>query len=160
MAKNKILIPVDEAEFTLQIVPYLFRYLIPEENEVILLHITERPATPPVKLSAIANHTGTTDQTQASIQDRFTLEVLPYLQALRKAGFMVSTHVRFGNPTQAIEQFMQSEAVSLVVMTTASGADLVNSRGTVQHIMQQTTVPVMLYHAATEVGTRTPSQLN
>lgn len=39
MTKNIVLIPVERAEFSLQILPCIRRFLNPAENRLILLHV-------------------------------------------------------------------------------------------------------------------------
>ena len=41
---NKVLIPIDEAEFGLHVLPYVTRLLEPDKNELILLHVAPVPS--------------------------------------------------------------------------------------------------------------------
>lgn len=42
MPKNKVLIPLDGSPFSLQILPYVQRFLNATENELILLYCSKR----------------------------------------------------------------------------------------------------------------------
>lgn len=148
MTKNKVLIPLDEADFTLQIVPCLFQYLTPEENEVALLYVAE-PAASPI---AVGVTLPTTAPIESDNQTSFDQEVQPYVRAFQHAGFAVSTAVRIGEPLQEILKYIQAEAVSLVAMSTCESDDRrakakpSQAGRTAYQMLQATHVPVMLVH--------------
>jgi nucleotide-binding universal stress UspA family protein len=146
MTRNKVLIPLDEADFTLQIIPSLFQYLSPEENEVALLYV----AKPEVKRAAPTS--GPVDQVHFSSKTKFEREVQPYVRAFQHAGFAVSTDIRFGEPLQEIRKFIEAESINLVAMAMRdfapdrAGSQRIPRDHTAYQMVQEATVPVMLYH--------------
>lgn len=148
MPKNKVLLPINEDEFTLQIIPYVFRYLAPEENDLIFLYVggrrTEHASYQPQSQASMFYGS----RGSAEVQGSFSDEVQPYTHALQQAGFRVTTKIAFGQSTEAIEQYIQSEAINLVVMATVSQStpSLLPSTRLAQQVVQHTTIPIMLYH--------------
>jgi len=147
MPKNKVLIPIDGSQFSLQILPYVARFLRPEENELILLGVAEEPQMVAIEGPGSENLTIYVDQAEASIQANFDDEMLPYRRMLEKDGFTVSTRVRFGDPIPEIEQCIEAEAIDLVAMTThgRTGLSRILFGSVALHVLQHATVPVLLY---------------
>lgn len=147
MPKNKVLIPIDGSQFSLQILPYVARFLRPEENELILLGVAEEPQMVAIEGPGSENLTIYVDQAEASIQTNFYDEMLPYTRMLEKDGFTVSTRVRFGDPIPEIEQCIEAEAIDLVAMTThgRTGLSRILFGSVALHVLQHATVPVLLY---------------
>jgi len=147
MTKNKVLIPIDGSQFSLQILPYVTRFLKPEENELILLGVAEEPKMVEIEGPGSENLTVYVDQAEASIRVNFADEMLPYVRMLEKDGFTVCTQVRFGDPIPEIEQCIEAEAIDLVAMTThgRTGLSRIMFGSVALHVLQHATVPVLLY---------------
>ncbi len=76
MTKNKVLIPIDGSQFSLQILPYVTRFLKAEENELILLGVAEEPKMVEIEGPGSENLTVYVDQAEASIRVNFADEML------------------------------------------------------------------------------------
>jgi len=147
MTKNKVLIPIDGSQFSLQILPYVTRFLKAEENELILLGVAEEPKMVEIEGPGAENLTVYVDQAEASIRVNFADEMLPYVRMLEKDGFTVCTQVRFGDPIPEIEQCIEAEAIDLVAMTThgRTGLSRIMFGSVALHVLQHASVPVLLY---------------
>lgn len=147
MTKNKVLIPIDGSQFSLQILPYVTRFLKSEENELILLGVAEEPKMVEIEGPGAENLTVYVDQAEASIRVNFADEMLPYVRMLEKDGFTVCTQVRFGDPIPEIEQCIEAEAIDLVAMTThgRTGLRRIMFGSVALHVLQHASVPVLLY---------------
>ena len=147
MTKNKVLIPIDGSQFSLQILPYVTRFLKAEENELILLGVAEEPKMVEIEGPGSEDLTVYVDQAEASIRVNFADEMLPYVRMLEKDGFTVCTQVRFGDPIPEIEQCIEAEAIDLVAMTThgRTGLRRIMFGSVALHVLQHATVPVLLY---------------
>ena len=141
MTKNKVLIPLDETEFTLQIVPYVFRYLAPEENELILLYLADRSSESSTDQAQRRSPLIHEDRSEASVRARFSQEIRPYTQALQRAGYAVSTQVDFRKPALVMQHWTQKERIDLVALATGEEPD----NGACQ-VLQQAHVPIMRFH--------------
>jgi nucleotide-binding universal stress UspA family protein len=144
---NKVLIPIDGSEFSLQILGYVTRFLSPSDTHLTLLYVAEEPHVVQIERPGFEDLTIYVDEAEASIRVNFVDDMLPHVRALEKAGFTVSTQVRFGNPIPEIEQYIEEEAIDLVAMTThgRTGLSRVMYGSVAQHILQHATVPVLLY---------------
>jgi nucleotide-binding universal stress UspA family protein len=155
MRNNKILIPVDGSDFSLQVIPYAKRFLRPEESEIVLLYVTEQPGL--VELGPPGNPELTiyADQEAASIEAGFVSAMQPQIRYLTQAGFAVTTAVRFGEPTFEIERFINEEQIDLVVMATHGRTGLARMLlGSVaQHVVNHAAVPVLLYRTFGQTAT-------
>lgn len=142
MPKNKVLIPLDETEFTLQIVPYVFRYLAPEENELFLLYFPKQQIASTSEQAWQHSPLVSEERSEASVRTRFSQEIRPYIQAFQRAGYVVSTRVDFRKPTLAIKQWLQKEHIDLVALATGEEPE-----DTTQQILGEVHVPVMHFHS-------------
>lgn len=149
---NKVLIPVDGSDFSLQILPYVTRFLRPHETNIVLLYVSEPPSM--VQLGEPDNPDLTiyADQEAASIEAGFVSSMQMHIRYLTHTGFTVTTAVRFGDPATEIEQFIKDEKVDLVAMTThgRTGLARVLLGSVAQHIINRAAVPVLLYRSLTQ----------
>lgn len=141
MTKNKVLIPLDETEFTLQIVPYVFRYLAPEENELILLYLADQSSEAAVGQAPRRSRLVQEDRSEASVRARFSQEIRPYTQAFQRAGYAVSTQVDFRKPALVMQHWVQKEHIDLVALATDEKPDNVACQ-----VLKQAHVPIMRFH--------------
>ena len=144
---NKVLIPIDGSKFSLQILGYVRRFLPPSATDLTLLYVTEEPRMVAIEQPGSEDLTIYVDEAEASIRANFVDGMLPHVRALEKAGFTVSTQVRFGNPIPEIENWIKEEEIDLVAMTThgRTGLSRMMYGSVAQHILQHATVPVLLY---------------
>jgi len=152
MTKNKVLIPIDGSQFSLQVLNHVTRFLSPAENELILLYVAEEPGVVEVEQVGLDELTIYVDQAEASIRSSFADGMLPQVRALEKVGFTVSTNVRFGHPIDEIEKCIEAEAIDLVAMTThgRTGLSRVMYGSVAEHVLRHATVPVLLYRTFSE----------
>ncbi len=146
---NKVLIPIDGSEFSLQILGYVTRFLSPSTTHLILLYVAEEPQLVEIEEPGFDDLTIYVDEAEASIRTNFADDMLPHVRALEKAGFTVSMQARFGDPVPEIEKYIEEEAIDLVAMTThgRTGLSRMVVGSVAQHVLQHATVPVMLYRA-------------
>jgi nucleotide-binding universal stress UspA family protein len=145
---QKVLIPVDGSDQSLQVLPAVLRLLPPARTELILFHVTalnmERLDKPePTAPTPAVNHV------IASVETAFRAAMQPQVQELNAAGFAVQTVVRFGDPTAEIERYLAEAQIDLVAMTTHGRTGLARALlGSVaQHLINHAAVPVLLMRA-------------
>lgn len=149
MTTNKVLIPVDGSEFSLQVVPTLMHFLKPGTTEFVLLHVepkqhlvqAEQPGFEPIVIYV--------DQAEASARAEFDLAMAAQVQRLEEAGYRASTTVRFGEPAQEIERYIANEQVDMVAMTThgRTGLQRVLYGSVAEHLLHHSAVPIFLYRS-------------
>lgn len=146
---NKILIPVDGSDFSLEVAPYIIRFLNPQDTEIVLLHVAAEPTVIEVGEPGDPELTVYVDQEEASIESGFTTAMQPHVRQLTRAGFAVKTAVRYGEPTYEIERFIEDEHIDMVAMAThgRTGLARVLLGSVAQHIVNHAAVPVMLHRA-------------
>src|SRR3954451_11297882 len=106
MTKSKVLVPIDGSPFSLQIFPYVQRFLKAAENELILFYVAEEPQFVQLDQPGSDDLTIYVDQSEAALRSNFQDEMLPYVHKLQESGFTVSTEVRFGQPITQIEHLI------------------------------------------------------
>lgn len=149
MKTQKVLIPIDGSDFSLQVVPRVTELLDPTHTELILLHVMVEPEV--VELEpGNPEMTLYVDQQETGLKANFADEMLPQVRALQSAGFTVNTAVRFGTPASQIEQYIEHEGVDMVAMTTHGRTGLVRLLlGSVaEHVLHHARVPILLYRPA------------
>jgi nucleotide-binding universal stress UspA family protein len=147
MKANRVLIPVDGSQFSLQVLPYVIRLLEPAKTELILMRVAPWPKM--LDFGEPIDHmTIYPDQREESIEANFYSEMLPHIAELAKAGFSVSTALCFGDPAQQIEYFVSTEMIDMVAMSTHGRTGLARMvLGSVaQHVLHHAAVPVLLFH--------------
>jgi nucleotide-binding universal stress UspA family protein len=153
MKTNKVLVPIDGSEYSLQVLSSVRRFLAPEKTEVILLHVAEVPKT-----VRVAGDNGGidnddlviyADQEAASIDAAFQTSMIPHLRELTKAGFQARAITSFGDPMTEIERVIDKEQIDLVIMAThgRTGLARILLGSVAQHILNHASVPVMLYRS-------------
>ncbi|HXF60117.1 MAG TPA: universal stress protein [Caldilineaceae bacterium] len=144
MVTNRVLIPVDGSAFSLQVLPYVTRFLPPEENELILFYVAPTPNAVFVGGEVFIY----ADQEAASVEAEFRTMIQPYVLRLREAGYAVTPVIRFGDPVVEIERFIAQEHIDLLAMTThgRTGLSRVLLGSVAQHLISEVNIPVLLYH--------------
>jgi nucleotide-binding universal stress UspA family protein len=150
MQVNKVLIPVSDSEFSLNVLPHLTRLLEPEKNQLYLLHVAPNPTGVKVDEQMVIY----ADQEAASLQAESRAALEPYVQSLEEMGFQVTPAVSFGDPAREIEHFVAEKEIDLVAMTTHGRKGLARViRGSVaQHVATHVDIPVLLYRVFQEEG--------
>ena len=136
MPRTKVLIALDGSAWSRQILTPIRRLLPPADHELLLLRVAELPAgivgAPPRPVSP--NWMGTMYEsrrdleytlhpiyaTQQELNERATLDMtlLPDQQLLQRAGYSVTSLVRFGDPAVEIANLARSAKVDMVAMAT------------------------------------------
>lgn len=151
MTTSKVLIPIDGSDFSLQVLPQVMRFLKPGETELVLLRVEPEQSTSQAEEPGFEPITVYADQAEASLRAEFEREMLPQLHHLQAAGYQTAAEVRFGEPTQEIEQFIADENVDMVAMTThgRTGLRRMLYGSVAEHVLHHSAVPVFLYRSFT-----------
>lgn len=148
MTKNNILIPVEGAAFSLQILPCLRRFLNPAENRLILLHIEQEPATMHINQPGPDHIDIYVDESEAALRTLFADQLLTTVRALEQLGFEVTTAVEFGKPLAEIQRYINERQVDLVAMAThgRKGLDRILHGSVAEQILHHVDIPLLLFH--------------
>src|SRR4051812_48709949 len=142
MKKNKVLIPLDDSEFSMSVLPHVTNLLAPDRNELFLLHVA------PQQNSTIVNDELVVyaDEEAESIKEQNRETVEPLIHSLEKLGYQVSPEVAFGDPAKEIERFVEDKDIDLVAMTThgREGLSRLLHGSVAQHILHHLYVPILL----------------
>jgi nucleotide-binding universal stress UspA family protein len=154
MSTNKVLIPVDGSDFSLQVVPQIMHFLKPGTAEFVLLHVEPEQHTVQAEEPGFEPITVYADQAETSLRAEFDHNMAPQIRMLAEAGYPASTAVRFGEPTWEIEQFIANEKVDMVAMTTHGRTGLRRAiYGSVaEHVLHHSPAPVFLYRSFDHQG--------
>lgn len=155
MKKNNVLIPVDGADFSLQVLPYLRRFLNPAENRLILLHVEREPEPVHIHQPGFEDIDIYVDESEAALRNSFADELLPTIRALEKISFEVITDVEFGTPIAELESYIAQHEVDLVAMAThgRTGLNRIIRGSVAEHLLHHVDVPVLLFHPVKEYAT-------
>ncbi|MEZ4736169.1 MAG: universal stress protein [Caldilineaceae bacterium] len=156
MNKNNVLIPVDGAAFSLQILPCIRRFLNPSENHLILLRVEPEPEAIHIHQAGFGDIDIYVDETEASLRSNFADELLPTVRALKELGFTVTTKVEFGEPISELEAYIAGQAVDLVAMTTHGrmGLNRILHGSIAEHLLHHVDVPILLLHPLSQQRNR------
>ena len=143
--KNKVLILLDGSEFRQQILPHVQRFIRPEDNELILFRVGERPqyfyaSTEPIFIDIFD------EEAEATLTTQIRDEMLATKQMLEDVGYEVRREVRVGSVAKEVEHFIQLAEIDLVAMTThgRTGFSKLLYGSIAEHIVHHVTIPVML----------------
>lgn len=148
MTKNTVLIPVAGAEFSLQVLPCLRRFLNPTENRLLLLHVEAEPEVFHFHEPGMEAIDIYVDESEDALRVAFADQSLLTVRELEKMGFEVKTDVVFGQPIPQIEEYIAREKVNLVAMVThgRTGIDRILHGSVAEHLLHHTNVPLLLVH--------------
>ena len=147
MTKNSVLIPVERAEFSLQILPCIRRFLSPAENRLILLHVEPEQEAIHIQSSGTEAINIYVDESEAALRTWFADLSLLTVRELEKLGFDVKTDVAFGRPIPAIEKYIVDHGIELVAMAThgRTGLDRLMHGSVAEHILHHVDIPLLLF---------------
>jgi nucleotide-binding universal stress UspA family protein len=151
---SKVLIPIDDAAFSRQVLTQVTNLLEPSHHELIFLRVAPEPSMVEFGEPGDPDLTIYVDQQEVSLAAEFASEMLPHRQALQNAGFHVFTTMRFGDPANEIERFVDEQDIDLVAMTThgRTGLDRLVFGSVAEHVLHHTEVPVLLYRSTSKVS--------
>jgi len=148
MTKNTVLIPVAGAEFSLQVLPCLRRFLNPTENRLLLLHVETEPEVFHFHEPGMEAIDIYVDESEDALRVAFADQSLLTVRELEQMGFEVKTDVVFGQPIPRLEEYIAREQVNLVAMVThgRTGIDRILHGSVAEHLLHHTNVPLLLVH--------------
>jgi nucleotide-binding universal stress UspA family protein len=167
MAGHTVLIPTDGTAFARQIYPFVIKFLPPTDNTIMLLRVgdppeghTGQPARVVSEGSQTLGYESVHDieesihpiyasQERDSAEAEFQRALREDVHMLESAGYTVSSHVRFGDPGDAIVAFVKAHEVDMVAITThwRRGLDRLIYGSVAQHVARYLDIPVMMVHA-------------
>src|SRR5688572_10280003 len=103
MKMNKVLIPLDDSEFSLGVLPHVTNLLEPDRNELYLLHVMPKPNSIVVNDEIFVY----ADQEAESLKVKNREKIDPLIHSLEELGYHVSPQVAFGDPAKQIEYFVE-----------------------------------------------------
>ena len=137
MTKLRILVPHDGSAFCRQIYPYLLKFFPPEQAELVLLRVGERPVagtitqTPrPVSLdvtvtayassqeATLALHPIYASQEWESSESLLRSTLVGDVHQLKEAGYTVTVEVRLGECADEIVRYALHDSVDAIAMAT------------------------------------------
>lgn len=166
MSTNKILIALNQSEFSQQVLPSVERLFPPDGNQLILYFVTRPPAAagfgepdlsagyPPLRGDKPVQqtlHPIYESQQRDSIKAHVRTELMPVTSRLREAGYEVEVKVGFSNnPDDSIARYVVECGASLVAMTTRArvGVTRFFFRNIADSVVVRAGVPVLLVNPA------------
>ena len=148
MSKKKVLIPISDPQFSLQVLPHLQNFLDPEESELLLLHVEKEPQSIHIERPLMGSVDIYRDEAEYALRVNFADEMKPVIDQLQNEGFDVTTDVLFGKPAQAIEEHLAYVPVDMVAITThgRTGLEKLMAGSVAEHILHHTHIPVLIFH--------------
>lgn len=164
MSPHKVVIPVDGSMLSRQILPQVERLLKPSEHELILLRVAAHPTgivgapprpvaigwSEPLYVSSqdaeLARHPTYASQTIDNIRSEVEQELFSEIHHLQQLGFTVSLSVCFGDPAEAIADFVEQEGADMVAMAThgRSGLPRLLMGSVADELLHRLSVPMMV----------------
>lgn len=149
MTKNRVLILLDGSKFRERILPYVRRFLRPEDTHLILTRVADLPQSiyyveGPIFVSV------DDEQSEATLSTQLREELLATKVLLEEAGYTVSREVRFGSAPLEIERFIKESSIDLVAMTTyaRTGLSKLLYGSIAEHLIRTVKIPIMVLHPA------------
>jgi len=164
MTVNKILIPLNQSELSLKIVPSVEKLFAPGDVELVLFYVTKppgsagfggpdlgagytpRPGDESVKPTL---HPIYESQQEDSISAHVKAELGPLVSRLEAAGYPVEIKVSFNkDPVAAISRAISRRSIDLVAMSTRArvGVTRFFFRNIADDLAEQEKIPVLLIH--------------
>jgi len=162
--KITVLVPLDESEFSRQILPQVEQFIAPAEGRVIFFRVAERvhgltggPKQPVSEYwleqtyashrsAELAKHPIYESQMEDNAVAIFESEFNDEIRSFRKLGYDVSVAVRFGEPAQKILDFVEEEDVDLVAMCThgRTGPGRLFFGSVAEKVLHKISIPILL----------------
>ena len=176
MNKKKVLVPIDGSSFSQQILPQIARWLRPDEADMILFYVADKPTEGTGVFAEVmrdsldrglisgrygsreveyAKHPVYTTQIEASVVANAQAELLPDERQLEDAGFTVSTEVAFGDdPAAQIVDYVKQHDIDLIAMTThgRTGVRRLLMGSVAEKVLTSVAVPVLLLRPFERAG--------
>ncbi len=148
MKANRVLIPLDDSTFSVNVLPHVTRLLEPDKTELFLLHVEPTPDAVTIDEHVVIY----ADQVTASAQAESMAHLQPYVRGLEELGYHVTPVVAFGDPAMEIERIAEEREVDLIAMAThgRTGSARVLRGSVAQHVAGHVDVPVLLYRVMLE----------
>ena len=164
MAKNKILVALNQSEFSQKVLPDVERIFSPNETELILYYVTRpptaagfgepdlsagyapQPGDQPVKPTL---HPIYESQQRDSIKAHVKAELSPHKNRLEQAGYRVAIKVGFSNnPVDSIIRYLGECNANLVAMSTLGrvGVTRFFFRTIADRLAERSKLPLLLVH--------------
>ncbi len=169
MSKRKVLIPLDGSEFSRQILRVVRNFFEPGDVELVLF----RAAFPPVVASdnipaemfaggipvtgsyeaynrALDVSYHAVEEERERYRQQLVDELQPEVDRLRSVGYVVATHVDYGDPGQCIIDYINDAGVDMVAMAThgRSGLGRLVLGSVAERVLRSVEVPVLLMRPA------------
>lgn len=164
MAKNRILVPLNQSESSHRIIDCITSLMPPGGNELILYFVTRPPSPagfgePDLSAGYVPQpgdvpvlptlHPIYESQQRDSIKAHVKAELMPLTGRLRDAGYEVSVKVGFSRrPDDSIVRYLGECNANLVAMTTRGRVDMTRFffRNLANSIAEKTGLPILLVH--------------
>jgi nucleotide-binding universal stress UspA family protein len=164
MAKNKVLIPLNQSGLSQEILPHVEKYISAKENDLILFYVTKPPRgagfgtpepgaghilKPGVEPAGPTPHPIFATQQEDSIKAHVEAELLPVTRHLGQLGYDVSTLIDFGrDPVDEILRVIKKDEINLVAMSSRArvGVTRFFFRDIADTLAQKAKIPVLLVY--------------
>ena len=168
MPNNRVVIPLNQSELSLKILPFVEKFLPATENDLILYFVTKPPTgvgfgepdlaagyvpmpnDEPVKPTL---HPIYATQAEDSIKAHVEAELIPVTHRLKEKGYKVSIEVGFDRDlVAAILHVIDNKKIDLVAMSTRArvGVTRFFFRDIADTLAQKSNIPVLLIHPPEE----------
>jgi nucleotide-binding universal stress UspA family protein len=163
MKRTKVILPLDESEFSRQALIMVSKHLNPDTTDLTLLRVAEVPHLPDARPKPSALHGGvliyndmkarpTTaypiylDEIKASLEAELEHELSDDLRRLEAEGFSVTSKICFGDPAKEIINEAQ-DGYDMIMMAThgRSGLSRVLLGSVAEKVLRQAKLPVMMF---------------
>ncbi len=146
MKVNNILIPVERSDFSLAIIHLVEQFFAPEQNALNFFHVAEEPMY--LQEMSEIEFARYLEKLREGLQAEIAIELAPWTNPLRAKGYAVSVHAVFGEPIPEIERFIAHHNIDLLAMMTHghTGLKRVLFGSVAQQLLQQLTLPILLFH--------------
>lgn len=143
MMKRKILLPLDGSQLAEQALPYAVKQAQLEEAELLLLRVIE-----PVSASVLGGSAsvGVLVSAERQLREMAQDYMKELMQRLQGEGLRVSFELHVGNPEREILKTAESQAVSLIIMSTRglTGFSRWLLGSVTDHVVRASTIPVLV----------------
>jgi nucleotide-binding universal stress UspA family protein len=169
--RNKVLIPLDRSDYSLQIVAAVKKFVSASDTEIVLFRVADPPigvgvptAMPAVRsiypdyavddVTEAIPHPIYASQVEESISSAVEDELLMVVNELEQAGFQVSVETAFGKPAEEILKTIEEKKIDLVAMTTHAreGLSRLLFGSVAEKVLHHVSIPILLLHPTAPVG--------
>lgn len=164
MPRNKVLIPLNQSELSLKILPYVEKFISANDSDLILFYVTSPPrgvgfGEPDLAAGYVPMpgdepltptlHPIYASQQEDSIIAHVEAELIPVTNRLKESGYEVSVVVGFDkDPVDAMLRVIKKRKINLVAMSTRArvGVTRFFFRNIADTLARKAKVPVLLIH--------------